>query len=486
MRIGINLLPLANDMPAQSKDTVLNIVKGIIADDRRNEYIVYVPYDISVGAELKNTIRLRLASTQIEERAKAGEIDLLFCPFLEDGMENSCCPITGIVLENYHVPVMRNITFGQWDKYYVWARVARSSQNLFVSNIKTKELAIRIFGIPENRITSIDLNDTGEMSSATTSKLIATFDAAVVGLKSSSSWSWRDIDGDSETNQPLVSVITPSFQHGQYLGRTLDSILGQDYPHVEAIVVDGGSTDETLEVLESYGERVKWVSEPDHGQTDALCKGLTMSHGRIIGWVNSDDVLQPGAISTAVEELTENPGYMSIYGEGLYIDKNDKVIGRHLTETYSTENLLHHCICCQPSVFFVRNLMEIGGLPDIKYQMAMDYELWLRYSKLTNFKYIPKYLSASRMYSENKTSRYKLKSILESMKACRKYYHRSSLSWCKQLAIAISRRVPFLQYFRITRYPIIGLVLIFLILIDLVPYYIANRVKRMYLGIWAG
>src|SRR3954467_14632031 len=106
---------------------------------------------------------------------------------------------------------------------------------------------------------------------------------------------------------PLVSIVTPSFNQGRFLGRTIDSVLGQDYPHVEYLVVDGGSTDESLAVLRGYGDRVRWLSEPDRGQSDAINKGLAQSRGDIVAYLNSDDVLWPGAIRTVVDHLQRRP-----------------------------------------------------------------------------------------------------------------------------------------------------------------------------------
>src|SRR3954467_14302963 len=114
---------------------------------------------------------------------------------------------------------------------------------------------------------------------------------------------------------PLVSIVTPSFNQGRFLGRTIDSVLGQDYPHVEYLVVDGGSTDETLAILRSYGDRVRWLSEADAGQTAAINKGFQRTSGKIVGYLNSDDVLLPEAVATVVEYLRNHPECDLVYGD---------------------------------------------------------------------------------------------------------------------------------------------------------------------------
>ncbi len=265
-------------------------------------------------------------------------------------------------------------------------------------------------------------------------------------------WSWPGMLGYSRSNGenghtelPLVSVVVPSFQQGHFIRRTLDSVLGQGYPNIEVLVVDGGSTDGTVEILRSYGDRIRWVSEPDRGQADALNKGLKKARGSIIGWLNSDDIYLPQAIEKAVYALGRRSGCLLIYGEAIYIDEEDNETGHYSTDSYSIKNLLRHCCICQPAVFFSRKLFEIAGGVNESLDMAMDYELWLRYSKVTHFLYVPEELAASRMYSENKTSLRRLDSIRESMRACRDHYGRSSVAWCRQFAHAHVERVSFIR-----------------------------------------
>src|SRR5512138_875393 len=129
--------------------------------------------------------------------------------------------------------------------------------------------------------------------------------------------------------QPLVSIITPSFQQARFLEQTICSVLGQDYPELEYIVVDGGSSDGSRDIIQRYADHLAWwVSEPDRGQTDAINKGFARATGEILAWINSDDTYLPGAVSEAVEQLRAHPGAGLVYGDANLIDDDGEIIGR--------------------------------------------------------------------------------------------------------------------------------------------------------------
>ncbi|HEX3315230.1 MAG TPA: glycosyltransferase, partial [Gemmataceae bacterium] len=180
---------------------------------------------------------------------------------------------------------------------------------------------------------------------------------------------------------PVVSIVTPSFQQGKFLKRTIDSVLAQDYPHIDYRVVDGGSTDETVEVLASYGARVRWVSEKDRGQAHAINKGLAQATGRIRAYLNSDDLLRPGAVSGAVEHFRRHPSCDLVYGQGAYIDDADELIRFYPSEPYTFENLMETCCISQPSAFWTSRIQDLVGSFDESYGFAMDYDYWLRIAK---------------------------------------------------------------------------------------------------------
>ena len=126
--------------------------------------------------------------------------------------------------------------------------------------------------------------------------------------------------------QPKVSIITPSYNQGQFIEETILSAKNQDYPNIEHIVIDGNSTDSTLDILHKYDNDIIWISEPDRGQSDALNKGFRIATGEIIGWLNSDDIYLPGAVKKAVDALMNNPKFDIVYGDYLIIDENSKVL----------------------------------------------------------------------------------------------------------------------------------------------------------------
>ncbi|MCK5505865.1 MAG: glycosyltransferase [Thermodesulfovibrionia bacterium] len=181
-------------------------------------------------------------------------------------------------------------------------------------------------------------------------------------------------------NRPLVSIITPSYNSGKYLEATIRDILDQDYSNIEYIVIDGGSTDESISIIKQYEKNITyWVSEPDEGISDAFNKGIKVSKGEIIGIHNAGDGYPDGAIEIAVKSLFENPDYDFVYGDMVYTDsagKPEHVMKgerNYLDKINSTLPTLNH-----PTVFVRRNVYETCGLFDTSYKIAMDYEFFLR------------------------------------------------------------------------------------------------------------
>lgn len=202
---------------------------------------------------------------------------------------------------------------------------------------------------------------------------------------------------------PVFSVITPSYNQGRFIERTIQSVLSQDVPGVEHFVADGGSTDETVEILKKYGNSLRWVSEKDNGQTHAVNKGIKATTGEIIGWLNSDDIYYTGALAAVKDFFDSHPYVDVVYGNANHIDENDGVIEPYYTEDWDYERLKDICFICQPSVFFRRRIVEKAGLLDDKLQYCMDYEYWLRLGKQTDFVRLDRTLAGSRMYEDNKT-----------------------------------------------------------------------------------
>jgi glycosyltransferase involved in cell wall biosynthesis len=200
---------------------------------------------------------------------------------------------------------------------------------------------------------------------------------------------------------PTVSIITPSYNQGRFIERTIQTVLGQDTGGraLEYVVVDGGSQDETLGVLGRYADRLRWVSEADGGQANALNKGLRSTSGEIIGWLNSDDIYYPGAIQAACDYLDAHPEIDVVYGDAEHIDANGVVLGRYPTEPFEARRIEDVCFVCQPAVFFRRRVVErFGGLDD-RLHIALDYEYWLRLALGgATFAYLPRVLAGWRLY----------------------------------------------------------------------------------------
>lgn len=204
--------------------------------------------------------------------------------------------------------------------------------------------------------------------------------------------------------QPLVSVVTPSFNQGEFIRETIESILNQTYKNIEYRVIDGGSTDQTLEILKSYGNRINWTSEPDRGQTNAINKGLALCHGDILAYLNSDDVLELDAVEKVVRFFLTHPGIDLVYGKALYIDKAGNVTGFYNTADYSFERLLSDNCICQPAAFWRKEIAERCGPFDESLNFGMDYEYWLRMDRAGGkLFHIPDILARSRLYAETKT-----------------------------------------------------------------------------------
>ncbi len=223
---------------------------------------------------------------------------------------------------------------------------------------------------------------------------------------------------------PLVTIVTPSYNQGRFIKETIISVLNQDYPNIEYIVMDGGSTDETVDILRKYGDRLTWHSEKDKGQTDAINKGLKLANGEILAYLNSDDVYLPGAVTHAVRYLiSENPTSPFVFGEGYHITAEGSIIERYPTEPFDFQYLAETCFICQPTTFWKREVLDNIGLFDETLHYAMDYDYWIRIAKhYGTLGYINTYLANSRFYLENKTISKRREAHAEILNVIRKHY----------------------------------------------------------------
>lgn len=209
----------------------------------------------------------------------------------------------------------------------------------------------------------------------------------------------------SDTNMPKISIITCSYQQGDYLDATMRSVLDQEYPELEYIVIDGASRDNSVEVIRQYEQSLAyWVSERDAGQSEALIKGFARSTGDIQGWLCSDDLLLPGALKKVAAFFAQNPTIDAVYGDSLWIDADGSYIRAKKEMAFNRfVYLFDHNYIPQPSMFWRRRLYDaVGGL-NTRFNLAMDSDLWERFSQRTHIAHIPDYLSCMRYYPEQKT-----------------------------------------------------------------------------------
>lgn len=203
---------------------------------------------------------------------------------------------------------------------------------------------------------------------------------------------------------PLVSVVIPCLNRAPFLVPTIESVLQQDYPNIECIVVDGGSTDGTVEVLRRYESRITWISEPDNGHADAINKGWKRSRGEVLAWLNADDLWAvPNAVKQAVEYLGTHPEIDTVYGDNGYVDASGRVTGFASREEWHLEYAVEHCrhIIAQPAAFIRRRVLERVNWLDTNFYQKKDHDLWLRIGLIGTIRHIPVVLAYVRDHPAN-------------------------------------------------------------------------------------
>jgi glycosyltransferase involved in cell wall biosynthesis len=202
---------------------------------------------------------------------------------------------------------------------------------------------------------------------------------------------------------PLVSIITPSYNQVNFLEHTIKSVLAQDYPEIEYLIVDGGSTDGSVDLIEQYSSELAWwVSEPDEGQASAINKGMAKAKGKIVAWLNSDDLYLPGAVSEAVEVFQSNPQVGLVFGNAVTIDADGRPIRELVFPDWSFKDLLGFRIVCQPAVFMQGDLFnQVTGL-DLNLHFMLDHHLWIRIASLAPIKHVSAMWAAARHHAAAK------------------------------------------------------------------------------------
>ncbi len=228
---------------------------------------------------------------------------------------------------------------------------------------------------------------------------------------------------------PLVSIVTPAYNAMKFLPQAIESVLSQDYPYIEYIVADGGSTDGAIDLLNRYRSRLRYFSEKDAGPSDALHRGFLQARGEIFGWLNADDIYLPGAVRTAVEYLAARPDIDVAYGEGYWIDEAGKTIRRYPTLAFDHKALQRDCFICQPAAFFRASAYRRCGL-DPSVPRSFDYDLWIRMAQAgLRFGALPEYLAGSRMHREALTILERDRVFRASMDLLKRHYDYVPLPW---------------------------------------------------------
>jgi len=207
----------------------------------------------------------------------------------------------------------------------------------------------------------------------------------------------------------LISIVTPSYNQAHFLEDTLRSVQRQQHPNVEHWIIDGGSTDATLDILQRFKEEtkedgsyeLKWVSESDRGQSHAINKGFDRADGDIVGWLNSDDMYFDVHTFQAVEQAFQKSGAMIVYGDNVLVDPENMLLRVDHKYDYSRKRLLRSCYICQPALFFHRDALRDHRL-DESLEYVMDYEFWLRLSETYEFRHINRILAADRNHADRK------------------------------------------------------------------------------------
>ena len=240
---------------------------------------------------------------------------------------------------------------------------------------------------------------------------------------------------------PRISIITPSYNQGRFIERTIQSVLSQAVPGLQYVVVDGGSTDETLSILRRYEQHLRWTSEKDRGHSHAINKGISQTTGPIVGWLNSDDIYYANALETVLAYFDAHPDVEVVYGDAHHIDEHDTFIERYPTQDWDFHRLRDICFISQPAAFVRRSVFERHGLLDEGLRYSMDYDLWLRLGlKGVRFAHLPQVLAATRLHADAFTLAHKVKVHASINDVTRRHLGRTPDRWLLNYAHAVTER----------------------------------------------
>ncbi len=207
-----------------------------------------------------------------------------------------------------------------------------------------------------------------------------------------------------EQSLPLVSIVTPSFNQAEYLETTIRSVIDQDYPRIEYLVMDGGSTDGSVEIIKRFENKIDyWHSRPDLGQADAINQGFRRARGEIVAWLNSDDVYLPGAVAEAVRSFGEHPEVGMVYGDGIMVDQDLELLDQHRYRQLSVVELLAFEVLLQPATFMRKSALEKIGYLDQGYDLILDHVLWVKIATSYPILHVPSFWALERTHPQAKT-----------------------------------------------------------------------------------
>lgn len=235
-------------------------------------------------------------------------------------------------------------------------------------------------------------------------------------------------------NLPRITILTPSFNQGGYIERTIQSVLNQEYQNLEYLVIDGGSTDETIEILKKYDRDIEWVSEEDSGQSNAINKGIRKAKGDIIGVLNSDDTYDQGTLIAVGDYFTQNPTALWATGKCRTVDEHDREIRKAVTlyknfllRLMSPRLLLVMNYVSQPASFWRRDVVDLVGLLDENINYTMDYDYWLRLWKHEKPGFINRYLANFRIHAHSKSGTTAHRQFEEQLAVAKRYTNSRSI-----------------------------------------------------------
>ena len=238
------------------------------------------------------------------------------------------------------------------------------------------------------------------------------------------------------------SIVVPSYNQAPFIRNTLDSVLSQHCDDIEVLVFDRRSNDGTVEILKSYGNRIRFVSRKDHGLPDAINQGLLSVTGDILAYLNPDDVYLPGALERVARHFRDNPHSLCAYGQAFHLHEDGSCIDRYYSEPWSYERLLDICYICQPAVFWRRRVIEQFGIFDDTLHWALDYDYWLRLGRAFPFDYLEDaFLAGSGPHNSTKTLSERVKVHEEILQVVMRYSKRPPIRWLMNLAAVITEEI---------------------------------------------